>query len=367
MAYVTAEGDDSHVLEVAEAWSDIALDSNTVERTAYRRCAHMFVALSQLSETAHWYMVPEELHGRRFKGVCIVGAGHSLDRELETLERLRARGVLIVATNTASAAIEPDMVGYLESGNYTNTVCAGVPLLAEMTSFPIAGKHAWFQSLDPAFDQWALQQRLMPIEIGPSVTSALMSWAVAVGFQQIVLVGTDLGCDGGPRYSAHSPYADRIRTIQSAMLPRVGGGTIESNIIFRDELEWFERYAARRPSGVRFIDTAFAAKKAGFDDIRLEYVSFAEDVNPGDRALLVSDRDVREWLDETRLGLEQLRLAAEHRDHWEVRAGLRRHLFMDALMYADLLQMEHYTTSRDKHQFLLDCVAQRASEAIEWI
>jgi|PlaIllAssembly_1097288.scaffolds.fasta_scaffold00068_22 hypothetical protein len=367
IAYVTTEGDDARLPDVAGAWQAISLDSKTVEQTARRRCRNMFESLATLSDIAQWYLVPEELAGRRYRGVCIVGAGHSLDREIELLEALRAHGVLIAATNTASTAVEPDVVGYLESNDFVGTVRPGVPVLSEITAYPLVGKHAWFQSLDPAFDGWAIDQRLMPIEIGPSVTSSLMSWAVAVGFRQIVLVGVDLGRDGGPRYSQRSPYADRVRNLQPVLLPKVGGGKIDSHIIFKDELEWFETYAKRRPPGVRLIDTAFAAAKRGFENTRLERVEFNEDVNPGERACLISNQDVRVWLETTRDGLIALRQAASDNDHWAVREGLRRHLFMDAMMYADLLRMEDYGTIYAKQKFMMETIIERTTEVISWI
>lgn len=241
-----------------------------------------------------------------------VGAGPSLDANIETLATLQGRA-LIIAVHTAviplaRAGVIPDLVVILESQELLHYF-AGVDTLDQMVLLPAVHTHPLH--LDLGFrdilsiaveghtaSDWLQQAYGDPIvPSGGSVACAAFSILHALGCDPLVAVGMDLAYTGNRRHVRHSETGccethfdaetgvvaiscrDGVHEPSSFRGARVeawGGGEVITRQVLTDFRYWFEA-AARSWAGSRQLINATegGARIHGFSEMTLAAVAAA--------------------------------------------------------------------------------------------
>jgi len=228
----------------------------------------------------------------------VVGAGPSLDRNVEELRRAQGRSI-ILACDTAfkpllKAGVRPDFVLSIDGSelNYKgfegidDRACASTALVAEPMTY-----HAILQMYPgPRFmcSFGSPLARVVDEHVGPkgflsaagSVSTAAFDLARRMGADPIVLVGQDLSYPGGRTYADGTFYAEgeaKVPVDPAGLfeVPAVGGGTVKTPRPMLIVIDWFEKAAStianldRSPA--LFDATEGGALVQGFEPIALEH------------------------------------------------------------------------------------------------
>lgn len=257
---------------VRQALTDARIRSATLTRSARTWLRNLAVNLPQVSA-----MPPVDLLAGRFAGRpgIVVGAGPSLDLNLEVLRGLQGH-VLLCAASTALPAlarygIVPELVVVIEANDVSGHF-AGVPHLDRMTLLPgPLGHPAHFAvpvgaRLAAALGgsvpgDWLQRARgCRQLESGGSVACVAFSALHLLGCDPLVLVGMDLaltdgrthagGTEQATRRVRYEPGAGRVYHWfedkpnaghwSAVTTPAWGGGEVLTRPIFNSYRLWFE-------------------------------------------------------------------------------------------------------------------------------
>ncbi len=157
----------------------------------------------------------------------IVGSGPSLDASIDALKRNRDKVAVFSCGSALLALLEngirPDVHCELEADPYIDDIlrysAAGhdlseIRLVAANTVYP--GILGYFAGAALCFREGTLASRILgngvePLPlIAPSCTNTGASFACAMGFEEVVLCGVDLGARAADRHHAASTVYDRV-------------------------------------------------------------------------------------------------------------------------------------------------------------
>lgn len=284
-----------------------ALVDAQIRRATHQRSAETWLKdlAANLPEVAA--MPPLDLLGGRFSGCpgIFIGAGPSLDCNLEQLRRAQGHAVLCAASTAlpalARAGIVPELVVTIE-GNDQSCHFAGVPHLDRMTllpgplshpahfALPVGSRLALAPQGSVAGDwlhrAWGRHQ----LDVGGSVACTGFAVLHLLGCDPLALVGMDLALTGGRTHAAGTEQATR-RVRFEPEAGRVfhwfedkafsgywqvvsatgwGGGTVLTRPVFNSFRLWFEG-AAETWAGDRrlFNATEGGARIHGFAETTL--------------------------------------------------------------------------------------------------
>ena len=234
----------------------------------------------------------------------IVGSGSSLDASLDWLDQVRDRLVVISCGSALMAllarGIVPDLHCELEAHPSIDEILrftaqdhdlSEIRLIASNTVFPEILSH--FKSALLCNREGTLPTRVFDADawalplIAPSCTNTACSFALALGFREIVLCGTDLGSREEHRHHADSTIYHRLEDYKdfvgedrkwveeatsTAMafgqaVPGNFGGDVLTNTLMLQMRTSFELFAAT-VGDVRLVNISDGAAIAGFEPVR---------------------------------------------------------------------------------------------------
>ena len=248
----------------------------------------LIMLVNTLANCAHnrFALVPAAPLPRRLEPAILVGAGPSLDRDLEDLRRLRPGAVLIscgtALQNCLSHGLVPDF--HLECENAPEAVTilghtagkhpfTGITLVAALTVDP---------RLPPMFDDVLMYVRpyvAASTMVGladqamvlafPTAVNAGARLAVSLGFRELYLFGADFGTRvAGLGHAGNTVYQDLdflIAEEQDRSLPVEApanfGGTIKTDVVYAIGLDNFKLLI--RHSGSRVFNCSDGARIDG--------------------------------------------------------------------------------------------------------
>ncbi len=258
---------------VRQALADARIHRSTLKRSAGIWLRNLAVNLSQVAS-----MPPLDLLAGRFTGRpgIVVGAGPSLDRNLDVLRELQGH-VLFCAASTALPAlarlgIVPELVVVIEANDVSGHF-AGVPHLDRMTllpgplghpshfAVPVGARLAAALGGSVPGDWLQRARGCRQLESGGSVACVAFSALHLLGCDPLVLVGMDLaftegrthagGTEQATRRVRYEPGAGRVshwfedkpNTGHWSAVPTPawgGGGEVLTRPIFNSYRFWFE-------------------------------------------------------------------------------------------------------------------------------
>ena len=306
-------------LEVSAAVREMLKDEQCVENTRRVRFGqwieNLIANLDKIENT-----VPCNALAGKFAGLpaFIVGAGPSLDRNIEELREAAQRGLIIAVNSSATAlaarGITPHLVVCIESLDMSAKLSAlpfidDVVRVFSLASHPAnleCGKGPMLPLIEklPAFESVGELLRGPGAEVGGSVSTVAFWLAKMFGCSSIVLVGQDLAFTGYGTYArgtsfeesrahlsadgktlefewsdaavkahgtAAGPLADRAELV---MVDAWGGdGLVPSGVMFGSFRTWFEVaaavFAVTQPSLELVNATEGGARIRGFKEERL--------------------------------------------------------------------------------------------------
>lgn len=245
-----------------EAMRFCRVNEMTSRSNAARWCDIGLAQLPYLVDRPHLAGMPKCLAG--IPGV-VVGAGPSLDRNIETLRKIADR-VAVIAVNSAIGALErvgivPDMVVALEQQGLSLAPVMHSRAMAESVLVP--GIHVWpgiwaaktthilpaLQTVGPVGVWLSRHFGIRSITNGGSVSTLAYRVAELLGCAPIVLVGCDCarGGDGGVVYAAGVGHGSHRRSVDQSNVHHVpawgGSGTAPTTVGLSTYREWFESAA----------------------------------------------------------------------------------------------------------------------------
>lgn len=221
--------------------------------------------------------------GRR---VYLVGAGPSLDRNVQLLTKAKQTGIVVAAGTVLkkllNRGIKPDyvVVSDAKSGVFLQVegVCdAGIPLLGLSTAYhrfftDYHAKHYLLcqEGFAPA-EEYAAKRGYSLIQTGGSVMTAALSAVLRLGAAEVVFVGMDLAyTDGRDHASDTASIADHISG-DCRMVEDIHGNMVRT----AKNLDIYRRFIEgqiERAAGVRFVD----ATEGGAKIIGAEIMALAD-------------------------------------------------------------------------------------------
>jgi hypothetical protein len=216
-------GDDT-LKEVIEVYHSAKIDAEckmlSAPFTAHERVVNMLQSFHLLTQNPPINLLFSAFEG---KAGVIVGAGPSLDRNIDVLREYRDR-FIIGAVNTSwtaldAAGIQPDFVVICEAKQVGHTI-EDIPSLPETIMVP--GNHVneetwalpWRRvapalSDEGAFGEWArTAMGVVPAAIGSSSATLVAGVLQVLGCDPLVLVGNDCAyADDGQLYSSTAAFA----------------------------------------------------------------------------------------------------------------------------------------------------------------
>lgn len=248
----------------------------------------------------------------------IVGAGPSLEDDLEALGQIRGRAMVIAASSAAGALARGGVVPHAwccaeQRGEASTELRATYTPGAWLV--PGTHCHAAFWELDPArtiplvmattgIGSFLSRTYGLPsLSTGGSVTTVCFALARQLGADPIILVGQDCGMvdlertHAPGRSAAHAAgVAEQLASVRDlgviTKAPAWGGvGTVWTTPALRTFRQWFEQEARTR----RVINTSRrGARIVGTHEILLETLRLDEqDLDPGEAIGLAVDGAVR--------------------------------------------------------------------------
>ncbi|KLU62637.1 hypothetical protein CEB3_c09490 [Peptococcaceae bacterium CEB3] len=235
------------------------------------------VSLAELAET--W----------RGRPVIIVGAGPSLNKNIEQLAEAKGRALILCVDTAyrslAQRGIVPDLLVTLDGSpmnaeHMRGTDYKEVPLLLDVSShreilrrhgcssakvvLSASGYHlAWWQRILGGEDGYT------SLATGGSVATAAFSFARHIGADPVILVGVDLSYPNGACYARGTLHAERtleeVRSERSLYpVPDIEGNTVMTTADYRYYLRWLHANAALQER--RYINaTEGGAVREGFE------------------------------------------------------------------------------------------------------
>jgi hypothetical protein len=310
-----------------------------------------------------------------YSGIVIVGAGPSLDKNIAQLANLPWH-VFILSTNTAMGAL-------IRAGITINAVCCveqmdrasslhnikDVVHILDITTNPnnltksSPDMQGFIVSSDPAYSQWASHSWLPPLVYGSTVTTASISWAIAAGFTQIVLIGCDMAYAQDNRMYAQGSDQESWRvgvnnTRDKQLIEVPGwykGAWVNSTLCFKDEIKWISKVKSRTNNRVTIIDaTEGGAEKPNTEILPFNQVKFDEypQVQPAKFSTICEDCCIRSYFEFLLIHCDAISKAISDNDDDMVRRHMVELPILDAFMASTIFQLRRdgggVLTRRDK-------------------
>ena len=227
--------------------------------------------------------------------VFIVGAGPSVDNDIDNIIKLKDKAIIVSCGTALSVLlnnnIKPDFHLELENVKYSADILteyskqfdySDITLLASTTVHPdtaalFTNKIFFFRSGN-TFSGFFYEQRL-DLSVGMTVTSAAVKIMLVLGFKKFYLFGVDCGyIEQSKHHSSHSYYANyldaevtkvtdyNMENDTTYSLPGNFGGIVQSKTIFKKNKEFIESIANK--SFFTGINCSNGAKIQGFQPMR---------------------------------------------------------------------------------------------------
>ena len=246
----------------------------------------MFVNTLNNYRRNRFSLIPGLPPSRRKEPILLIGAGGSLDRDIEEIRRLRP-GAMVMSCGTAlqsclAHGLTPDF--HLECENAAHSVdilehaasrhgLAGIVLVAALTVDP---------RLPPMFEQSLMYVRpyvSATTMLGPAEHALLLAFptavnsgaraAVCLGFRELYLFGADFGARVAEQWHAQKTayqdlgflIAEEKNPILPVIVPGNFGGLVQSNVVYsigRENLRLLIHH-----SGVRVVNCSDGARIDG--------------------------------------------------------------------------------------------------------
>lgn len=227
----------------------------------------------------------------RFKcPVVIVGAGPSLNKELENLKNIYGQA-LIISSGTASTVliknnVRPHVIvsidGHIANYNHFKEVnYKGIPLFYSPNSqYKIVEEHEGhkvvFQWSGVDVSDWydeLIGFQTGIIKVGPSVANFALDIAYKMTSGPICFIGQDLGFAGGYSHAEGNINRIKVDDVKRSSLMRIesnDGSELYTDYSFTLMREWFENYLEMYPRSNVFNATLSGAKIKGTQTIQFE-------------------------------------------------------------------------------------------------
>ncbi|HIE13257.1 MAG TPA: DUF115 domain-containing protein [Desulfotomaculum sp.] len=220
----------------------------------------------------------------RGRPAVIVAAGPSLSKNIDLLEAVKGRGV-IICVGTAwkallKAGLRPDLVVTLDATEANWRLFAGLTPTEEFLCYEpqvhpaiiplFEGRRFVFNSLKSPLTAWLreLCGDKGYVEPGGSVAIAAFGIACLLGANPIVFIGQDLAYTDGYTHAKGTAYEDRRfkpteRELYCLEVPAVGGGTVTTTRNLYSFLTRFEELFAQEKDRLIIDATEGGALKRG--------------------------------------------------------------------------------------------------------
>jgi len=372
VALVTKPPDDHRRLAetLNEAVRANQLSRNTIRHSSRARVINMMTNLS--TDEPQRYLVSPPTG--QWTGVLVCGASRQLLDEVDYINRARAKGVLIIATNRAVVAlvrigIYPDLVFAAESKDRDGQLERIVKTVFDLTSHPANTKRVddpmFISTADPAFDELPRIAGLPCYVAGPSVTTVMITWALSRGFKSIGLVGVDLAfrSNSAPEEN-YVPDANKVTKPRTSLVPVIGwdGTEMQTTVQMADEADWIGRIYLR--SGVRLCDAhRLGARKRYVIQGRLgDEVILKDHVIGSDEPHIIPRDTVIAYWDRMRRRMDVLKKAVADNDVAKVLDIKTTIPLLDTYINADILAMRDLKSSVDRKEALFSAVTAAINE-----
>lgn len=242
------------------------------------------------------YGLKEEFTNYNIKNTpaIIVGAGPSLDKNVEELKKAVGKS-FIIATDASlrvmsNYGILPDMAinvdGLVPQRFFENSDMSQIPMvlcslaLSSLFEDKSIVKFMDGSSCDRAddIDREILGRTNAKLPTGGSVSTDAYCLAVHLGFERIIFIGQDLSYPGGKHHydgfeekeENNINFIDSIKEERKTEIEDVNGGKVVTDAVMKWYLEWFE-IAIRGMEGIHVMDaTEGGAKIRGTEIMSLK-------------------------------------------------------------------------------------------------
>lgn len=215
---------------------------------------------------------------QQFKGktVIIVGAGPSLDKNVEVLQKKREDIIILamgaVCRKLYSMGIPMDYIIITDPKEVTNAQIqgvenSGIPMILISTATKGVArmyqgkKFLLCQQGFPDAEQLAQERNLMLFETGGSVATTAVDMCIRFGVGKIVFAGLDLAYTGNKNHTSGARDEGITDYEEMIMVEDVYGNTVPTTRPFQIYREWIERRIAREDVGMPVIDATEGGAK----------------------------------------------------------------------------------------------------------